>query len=149
MAFANTITITPGMSISLQDTSVLNSQPLIITPGQIPFKSTFTSFLAPLFTNSNTAFLNTPLQRPDGANFIPIFYVRNIDPTNPVFVQFSLIGLGATFAMQLFPSNYLFFWNPVGAGPGAGVGGIDQSTGVGIKAVAPAVNTPVELFYAG
>jgi hypothetical protein len=151
MSFPTTITIIPGLTLSLTDTSLPapGSPANIITPGfQKGFNATFTLYRAALFTNSNSAVVNTPLPRPDGGNFIPIVYVKNIDPSNPVLIQYSLVGLGQTFSMQLIPGAFFFLWNPVGQIAGTGIGGIDTSTGIGIQAVAPAVFSPVELFYA-
>jgi hypothetical protein len=142
------ITIVPGLSISVTDTTVLNSQPSIITPGQASYKATYTLFQV-VFTTSNSAYLNVPFSTAAGlGGYLPIVYVRNIDTSNPVNIQFSTIGLGQTFTTRLFPGGFFFLWIPVAAALGGGSAGIEASTGVGIEAVAPAVNSPVEVFYA-
>ncbi len=150
MAFSGkpVIVINPGLQISLTDTTVVGGPATIITPGQSAFTASFTLFRAPVYTTSNVTALQIPFVRPDPGNFIPIVYVRNIDPANPVVITIPTIGGVGIYSTSLFPGSYFFQWIPVGQQQGQGVAGIEPTLGIGIQAVAPTVFVPVEIFYA-
>ena len=142
------VVINPGLSIQFTGQSpAIGSPTNIITPGQVSYQAS--AFLYEAYFPATIAG-NTIAFNPIGVNYVPVVYVRNVDPINQLTVQLTTIGGGGTLGFQLTQNGFVFLFTPVSSTVGPGVGGIDSTTGLKVFNGTPAVSgtCACEIFLA-
>lgn len=140
------VVITPGLSISFVGQSpAIGSPTNIITPGASTY--TASAFLYEAYFPATVAG-NTFAFNPIGVNYVPVVYVRNVDPINQLTLNLTTIGGGTTLTFQLTQNGFFFLFTPVSSTIGPGVGGIDSVVGLKVLNAASTGTCSCEIFMA-
>jgi hypothetical protein len=139
------VTIIPGVSIQFTGQAISNAPVNIVTPGAVSYtaKVTFYESYFPAGTLVTTIPFN-----PTGVNYIPVVYVKNVDPSNQLIVTLTTIGGGGALSFFLTQNGFLFIFNPISAILGPGIGGIDSSVGLKVQNASTSGTCACEIFMA-
>jgi hypothetical protein len=100
----------------------------------------------PAFT-ANTGQFSTYVPLATGVNVIPIpqvpacqLYIRNIDPTGTVIVNWTPIGQASAYVIKLWPGDQILFWISTSNSP---------TNGITALSLTASANMLVEYFLGG